>query len=56
MHPALKADTDTTCDICGADYDTTTTVDVNSTNTCPCCSGADRRSHGFDLRIFRKRK
>lgn len=55
MHSALTADTDT-CDICGDDFDGATTVDVNSTSTCPCCSGADHRSHGIDLRFFHTRE
>ena len=56
MTPTLNIQLDTSCDICGNDFDASQTFEVNSTSTCPCCSGDDRRTHGSDIQRFTKRR
>jgi hypothetical protein len=56
MTPTLIIQLDTSCDICGNDFDASETFEVNSTSTCPCCSGDDRRTHGSDIHRFTKRR
>ena len=42
---------ETTCTICGDDFDPEPAVEVDSTNLCPCCVTADslRRPHSIIL-------